>query len=161
MFIATIQRMEKKARPSTRKVVNRRARHEYTLNDSLIVGISLSGPETKALRIGHGQFQGAYVTIKDNELWLINANITGNSNLPISETEQTRSRKLLAKRREINKLIEAKQQGMTIVPLELLTGGRYIKLRIALGRGKKHYDKRAALKARDEQRRIQGVLKRQ
>lgn len=140
-------------------IANRRARHDYTLADTLIVGISLTGPETKALRLGHGQLQGAYVTIKDGELWLINAAIIGNNNLPISETERTRSRKLLAKRREINALMAAKQQGQTIVPLEILTGGRYIKLKIAIGRGKKRYDKRQALKAREAQRRADSFIK--
>jgi SsrA-binding protein len=66
---------------------------------------------------------------------------------------------VLAKRREIKALMAAKQQGQTIVPLELLTGGRYIKLRLSVGRGKKRYDKRHALKARDDQRRAQIELK--
>jgi SsrA-binding protein len=65
----------------------------------------------------------------------------------------------LAKRREINALQEAKQQGRTIVPLEILTGGRYIKLRIAIGKGKKQYDKRASLKKREESRRIAYAMK--
>jgi SsrA-binding protein len=67
---------------------------------------------------------------------------------------ETRSRKLLAKRREIDALIEAKQDGRTIVPLELLTQGRYIKLRIAVGRGRKHYDKRETIKRRQQERDI-------
>lgn len=135
-------------------IVNRRARHDYALDDSLVVGLQLTGPETKALRLKHGQLQGAYVTVKEGELWLINAAIMGGNNLPISEEEQTRTRKLLAKRREIDDLIAKKQQGNTIIPLEILTGGRYIKLRIAVGRGKKKYDKRQVLKARDQQRQI-------
>ncbi|MDB5164185.1 MAG: SsrA-binding protein [Candidatus Saccharibacteria bacterium] len=140
-------------------ISNRRARHDYALDDSLLVGLMLSGPETKALRLGHGQLQGAYVTVKDGELWLINAAIIGGPGLPISETEQTRSRKLLAKKKEINQFIAAKQQGQTIVPLEILTRGRYIKLRVAVGRGKKLYDKRQTLKKRDEQRRIDAAIK--
>jgi SsrA-binding protein len=66
----------------------------------------------------------------------------------------TRSRKLLAKRKEIQHLLEAKQQGKTIVPLEILTRGRYIKVRISVGKGKKHYDKRQTLKRRDEERSV-------
>ena len=146
-----------KARPKS--ISNRRARFDYELGDSLIVGIELTGSEVKNLRMGHGQLRGAYVTIKDNELNLINATITGTSGMPISESDQTRPRKLLAKRKEINALIEAKHQGRTIVPLEIYTGGRYIKLKIAIGTGKKRYDKRQSLKAKDEQRQINRTLK--
>lgn len=143
---------KRKKRPTN--ITNRRARHDYALGDSFVVGLQLSGPETKALRLRHGQLQGAYVTVKNNELWLVNASIMGDNNLPISESERTRTRKLLAKKREIDELILAKQQGKTIVPLEILTNTRYVKLRIAVGRGMKKYDKRQALKARDQQRQI-------
>jgi len=154
--------MKKKAnQPKT--ISNRRARHDYELGDSLVVGLELTGRETKALRMGHGQLRGAYVTVKgnSNELLLINATISPSSGIPIPESEQTRARKLLAKRREINALIEAKQQGRTIVPLEMLTQGRFIKLRIAVGKGKKLYDKRQTLKKRDTDRQINRALKRQ
>jgi SsrA-binding protein len=124
----------------------------------LVVGIELSGAETKSLRMGHGHLRGAYVTVKGSELFLINATIAGTSGIPIPDTEQTRGRRLLAKRREIDALIEGKQQGKTIVPLEILTQGRYIKLRIAIGRGRKQYDKRQTLKARDQQRDINRSL---
>lgn len=149
-----------KKRSNQPKVIsNRRARHDYALEDSFIVGLQLTGRETKALRNGHGQLRGAYVTIKDNELWLINATISGMPGIVISESEQTRSRKLLAKRREIDALVAAKQQGRTIVPLEMLTQGRFIKLRVAAGKGKKQYDKRQTLKARDDLRRSQQSLR--
>ncbi|HSX52815.1 MAG TPA: SsrA-binding protein SmpB [Patescibacteria group bacterium] len=146
--------MKKKSGNQPKRISNRRARHDYELGDGFVAGLQLTGRETKALRLGHGQLRGAYVTVKDDELWLINATITGGPGLPISETEQTRSRKLLAKRKEINQLISAKQQGQTIIPLEILTSGHYIKLRLAAGRGKKKYDKRQTLKARDEKRAI-------
>jgi SsrA-binding protein len=145
--------MVKKPR-STGSISNRRARHDYELGDSLVVGISLTGGETKSLRMGHGQLRGAYVTDKNGELWLINAQITGSSGIPIDEATQTRSRKLLAKRGEIDKLIATKQQGMSIIPLEVLTRGRYIKLKIALGKGKKQYDKRETLKRKQQDRDI-------
>lgn len=149
----------KKKPATTKQIVNRRARHDYELGDSLVVGVALTGAETKALRMGHGQLRGAYVTVKDGELWLINATISGTSGIRITDTEQTRTRKLLAKHREIEALIEAKQQGRTIVPLEVLTKGRYIKMRIAVGKGKKRYDKRETLKKRDESRHIAAALK--
>lgn len=139
----------------TKQISNRRARHDYELGDSLLVGIALTGAETKSLRRGHGHIRGAYVTVKDNELWLLNATITGDNSAKIAEEEQTRSRKLLAKRKEIDALIAAKQQGKTIVPLDILTQGRYIKLRISAGRGKKQWDKRQTLKKRDQDREAQ------
>lgn len=142
-----------------KKITNRRARHDYELGDSLVVGLELSGAETKSLRMGHGHLRGAYVTVKDNELFLINATIAGSSGILISEPDRTRARRLLAKRREIDALVAGKQQGKTIVPLEILTGGRYVKLRISVGRGKKHYDKRQTLKARDDLRRTQAEMK--
>ncbi|MGH9856540.1 MAG: SsrA-binding protein, partial [Acidobacteriota bacterium] len=132
---------------------------DYDLGDGLVVGISLTGAETKSLRRGHGHIRGAYVTVKDSELWLLNATITGDSAIKIPEEQQTRSRKLLAKRKEIAELIAAKQQGQAIVPLEILTNGRFIKVRISAGRGKKLYDKRQTMKARDEQRNIARMLK--
>lgn len=150
--------MAKKPR-NTGHITNKRARYDYELGDSLVVGISLSGAETKALRFGHGQLLGAYVTEKDGELWLINAQITGSQGIPIDEAAQTRSRKLLAKRAEIDKLVAGKTQGMTIVPLEILNRGHFIKLKIALGRGKKRYDKRETLKRRQQQRDIDRIMK--
>jgi SsrA-binding protein len=144
--------MAKKKAVKPKTISNRRARHDYDLGDSLLVGLQLTGGETKSLRRGHGHIRGAYVTVKDNELWLINSTITGDSAIKIEEQQQTRARKLLAKRKQIDELIEAKKQGQTVVPLELLTQGRFIKLRIAAGRGKKHYDKRHDLKERDAKR---------
>lgn len=149
-----------KKRPATTKTIsNRRARFDYELGDSLMAGIELTGAEVKALRLGHGQLRGAYVTVKNNELWLINASIAGTNGIPIDETDQTRARKLLIKRKEIEQLMAAKQQGRTIVPLELLTGTRFIKLRIAIGKGKKLYDKRQTLKKRETDRKLNAYLK--
>jgi SsrA-binding protein len=144
---------------SPKRIQNRRARHDYELGDSLVVGLELTGAEVKSLRMGHGHLRGAYVTIKGDELFLINATIAGTNGIPIDESEQTRARKVLAKRREISALTAAKQQGRTLVPLEILTGGRYIKLRLSVGKGRKRYDKRQTLKARDDARRAQAAMK--
>jgi SsrA-binding protein len=146
-----------KQRQDTGRITNRRARYDYELGDSLVVGLELTGAEAKSLRKGHGQLRGAYVTDRRGELWLINAQITGSRGVDVPEDEQTRSRKILAKRAEINRLLTAKEQGNTIVPLELLTGGRYIKLRIAAGRGKKRYDKREIIKRRQQEREAKRV----
>lgn len=153
--------MGKKKHKQSNTISNRRARHDYELDDSSLLGIVLTGAETKALRMGHGNLTGAYVTVKDGELWLINAAIHGTSGIIIDTEDQTRSRKLLAKRREIDALIAAKQQGRTIVPLDILTKGRFIKVRVSAGRGKKLYDKRQTLKKHDETRRIQTALRNQ
>jgi SsrA-binding protein len=146
--------MAKKKPTTDKRITNRRARYDFDLGDSLVVGLQLTGAETKALRLGHGSLRGAYVTVKDNELWLINAQIMGARGIQITEDVQTRTRKLLAKKSEIEHLVQAKNEGRTIVPLELLTGGRYIKLRISAGKGKKAYDKRETIKRRQEERDI-------
>lgn len=149
----------KKKQPQTKRIQNDRARFDYELGENLLVGIVLNGRETKALRLGHGQLRGAFVNVQNGELWLNNMTITGNVGLPIDEFEQTRARKLLAKRREINALMSAKHEGSTIVPTEVLTRTRFIKVRIAVGKGKKQYDKRHALKSRDDARNVQRELK--
>lgn len=141
-------------------IQNRRARHDYELGDSLVVGLELTGAEAKALRMGHGQLRGSFVTVKGNEIYLLNSVISGTNSVPIDEQGRDRSRRLLARRREIDALIDAKQQGRTIVPLEILTSGRFIKLRIAVGRGKKRYDKRQTLKKRDTDREISRQIQR-
>lgn len=151
--------MKKKSATTAKLIQNRRARHDYELGDSLVVGMALTGAETKALRLGHGQLRGAYVNIKDSQLLLIHATISATRGIPIDEATQTRNRVLLAKRREIEALEQAKQNGRTIVPLEIMVGGRYIKLRIAIGKGKREYDKRQTLKRRDENREINAALK--
>lgn len=146
--------MAKKKKTTTGTIQNRRARFDYELGDSLVVGIQLNGRETKALRMGHGHLKGAYVVAKNGELWLLNATITSVPGVSLEENEQTRSRKLLARKREIAELIAAKDQGRSIIPLEILTKGRYIKLRISDARGKKLHDKRQTIKQRDQERDI-------
>jgi SsrA-binding protein len=150
---------KKKKRRNTGTIQNRRARYDYELSDSLVVGLEMTGAEAKSLRLGHAQLQGAYVTVKDDQLWLVNAAIIGSAGIPIDATDQTRTRRLLAKRREIDALVGAKQDGRTIVPLEMLTRGRYVKLRIAIGKGKRKFDKRQTLKKRDEERQAQAAIK--
>ena len=146
--------MVAKRKDTTGTISNRRARFDYDLGDSLIVGISLTGAETKSLRMGHGQLRGAYVNVLGNELWLVNAQI--NSSAGVKVIDETRSRKLLAKRSEIEKLVAARQAGNSIIPLEIITNGRYIKLRISVGRGKKRYDKRETIKRRQQEREAKG-----
>lgn len=135
-------------------IVNRRASFDYALDDELVAGVALTGREVRAARDGRVQLKGSFVTIRNNELWLNNASFSLNLNSKnVGETTvDTSPRKLLASRRQIDELQDRKQQGMTIVPLRLLTQGRFIKLVIALGKGKKNYDKRQAIKKRDQER---------
>jgi SsrA-binding protein len=146
--------MKKKSSIGT--IVNRRASFDYTLSDELVVGIVLTGAETKAARMGHVQLKGSYVTVKREELWLVNASFSiASHERDTGKTVDTCDRKLLAHRKQIDKLIEAKNSGLSIVPLRLLTNSRHIKLVIATGRGKKKYDKREAIRKRDQQREVQ------
>lgn len=142
----------KKKSGSSGKIINRRARYDYELGDELIAGVILTGQETKSLRQGHAHLRGAYVTVHNGELFLLNSTIASGKTFVIPENEQTRSRKLLASKKQIGQLIEAKNQGRTIVPLEFITRGRFIKLKVAVGKGKKRYDKRQTIKQRDQMR---------
>ena len=155
-----VQRKSARQNTSEKVIRNKRARFDYALGDSYTVGIVLNGRETKSLRLGHGQLQGSYVTIKNDELWLINASIHGTKGIPIEDTEVTRNRKLLAKKRELSQFMQAKNQGMTIVATDILTTGRFIKVRIAIGKGKREYDKRQALKRRDDSKNVARELAR-
>ncbi len=152
--------MAKKKQPAKKQIVNRRARFDYELSDDIVAGVALTGAESKNLRMGHGNLTGSYVTVKDNELWLLGAAIHGTSGIPIDEDAKTRTRKLLVKRRDIDELIAAKKQGKTIVPTKFLTNGKYIKVVIALGKGKKNYDKRETIKRRDQTRQAATEMKR-
>ena len=144
--------MAKKKLTKPKQILNRRALYDYSIEDSLIAGIELTGSETKNLRLGHGQLRGSYVSIKNSELFLINATISGTGSIPISETGQARPRKLLVTKKELQKLIEAKQSGRSIVPISIQTNSRYIKIKISIAKGKKKYDKREVNKKRDAER---------
>ncbi|HRJ06476.1 MAG TPA: SsrA-binding protein SmpB [Candidatus Saccharibacteria bacterium] len=153
---------KKQSKPkSASPIVNRRARFDYELGDDIVAGLVLTGQEVRAARDGHVQLKGAFVSVKNDELWLNNASFSLrlNEKGENSRSVDTSPRKLLASRKQINKLVESKQSGMTIVPTKLLTNGRFIKLVIALGKGKRRYDKRQTLKARAENRDVARALK--
>ena len=152
---------KKKLQPGS--VINRRARFDYALDDEIVAGIALTGQEVRAAREGHVQLKGSFVSVKNDELWLNNASFS----LKLNEkgklnarTVDTSPRKLLASRKQIDAFTARKQQGMTIVPTKLLTGGRFIKLVIALGKGKKTYDKRETIKRRDQDRDTKRAIQR-
>lgn len=144
-------------------IINRRAKFDYELGDELVVGIVLTGPEVRAARDNHVQLKGSYVTIRNGELWLNNASFSIKLNekgQPGARSVDSSPRKLLASRSQIDKFYQSKKSGMSIVPIKLLTSGRYIKLVIALGKGKKHYDKRETIMRRDQEREINRTIKR-
>ena len=154
--------MKKPKKIVPKSIVNRRASFDYALQEDLVVGIALTGPETRAARDGHIQLKGSFVSVRNGELWLNNASFS----LKINEKNQvgarsidTSPRKLLASRKQIDDLYARKQSGMSIVPTKLLTSGRFIKVIIALGKGKKNYDKRETLKRRDQEREINKSIK--
>ena len=144
---------KKRATPSP--IVNRRVRFDYELGEEIIAGLVLTGPEVRAAREGHVQLRGAFVSLRNGELWLNNAsfslrlNVQGEAN---ARSVDTSARKLLVSRKQIDRFTAAKQQGMTIVPTKLLTQGKFIKVVIALAKGKKRYDKRETIKRRDQDR---------
>lgn len=152
--------MNKKRIPE-KTIQNRRARFDYAIAETYTAGLVLHGWEAKALRLGHGHLQGAFVNLKDGELWLTNATImpTKGVGQGAAESDFTRNRKLLVKQRELSQLIMAKQQGLTIIPLEIMTKGRFIKVRIASAKGKKEYDKREVIKKRDSERDSRRLLR--
>lgn len=146
---------KKKTSTKPKAVVNRRARFDYELGEEIVAGLVLTGPEVRAARDGHIQLKGSFVTIRNNELWLNNASFSLKLNqkgVVGARTIDTEPRKLLASRKQIDRLAVSKKEGMTIVPTKLLTTGKFIKLVIALGKGKKNYDKRETLKRRDADR---------
>ena len=133
----------KKKRVSDSVTVNRKAHFDYVLGEELTCGMVLAGPEVRAVRDHHVQLKGSFVTIRNDELWLNNLTLGA---------ETARNIKLLATKKQIESLMREKVAGSSIVPVRLLGGSRYIKLVIAVGRGKKKYDKRETIKKRDIER---------
>ena len=133
---------------------NRRARYDYHIDDKYEAGIVLTGTEVKSLRFGEGSIAESYAEVKEDEIWLINANIPEFSHGNRYNHEPKRPRKLLLNVREINKLHGAvMRQGMTLVPLSIYFNERgRAKVELALAKGKKTPDKRATEKERDWKR---------
>lgn len=142
--------MKKTKQQPLATVVNRRARFDYELGEDIVAGIVLTGPEVRAARTNRVQLKGAFVTVKDGELWLNNTSFSLTT--PGETAIDTTPRKLLVHRKELDRFAAARQNGMTIVPTKLIPSGRYIKVVIALAKGKKNYDKRQAIKQRDQER---------
>ena len=143
------------AGPAGRYVtVNRKARRNYLIEDTIEAGLVLTGTEVKSLRRGQGNIAEAYATERKGELFLVNSYIPEYDGASRFNHEPRRPRKLLLRKREVNRLVGAvTRQGMTLVPLSLYFSERGIaKVELALASGKKRYDKRAAEKERSWQR---------
>ncbi len=147
--------------PDTAIAVNRKASHEYFIEERYETGLSLQGWEVKALRAGKANIAEAYVTIKDGELILLGSTIN-----PLKQScafvvcDPQRTRKLLMNRREINKLTgQVQRQGYTLIPLKLYFKGAWAKLEIGLCKGKQEHDKRDSIKERDWQREKSRIMK--
>jgi SsrA-binding protein len=140
---------------------NRRARHDYFIEDTYEAGLALQGWEVKSMRAGRAQIKEAYVYLKDGEAFLFGAHVSA---LPTASThvipDPIRTRKLLLNRAELNRLIGAvERRGYTLVPLDMYWKNGRAKLRVGLAKGKKEHDKRATSKDRDWQREKSRLLK--
>lgn len=141
--------------------LNKKARHDYFIEEKFEAGLALQGWEVKSLREGRVQLTESYVLVRDGEAWLFGAHITP---LTTASThinpDPTRTRKLLLHRRELDKLIGAvERKGYTLVPMALYWKRGRVKLEIALAKGKQSHDKRATEKSRDWQREKQRILR--
>ena len=130
---------------------NKKARHDYHIETQYEAGLVLEGWEIKSIRAGHVQLKESYILLKRGEAWLIGAHFTPLKTASTHiDPDPTRSRKLLLNRREINKLFISKErEGYTIVPLDLHWFKNYVKINIAVAKGKKEHDKRASTKERE------------
>lgn len=136
---------------------NKRARHEYFIEDEYDAGLVLTGSEIKSIRTGKVNIQDAYIEFdKNNEIYMLNSYISPYKLAILFNHEPTRKRKLLLKKREIRKIIsKIKLKGFTCIPLVLYINNKNLaKIKIAIAKGKKLYDKREAIKERDLQRKI-------
>lgn len=140
---------------------NREARHNYTILETLEAGVSLTGPEVKSAKAGSVSLKGSYATIKDNELWLLNAHIGAYKAAgPNIKHDPVRSRRLLVRRTEIDRLIgKLHSEGLTLVPLSLYSKSGLVKVELGLARGKKAHDKRASIKKREVDRGLRRAMR--
>lgn len=140
---------------------NKRATFDYEIEEKFTAGVQLAGTEIKSIRLGKASLVDSYCYFQNNELWLKGMNVseyfygTYNNHVP------TRERKLLLNRKELNKLQrKTKESGLTIIPLKLFMNERgFVKVEIALAKGKKNYDKRETLKTKDAKREMDRVTK--
>lgn len=138
---------------------NRKARHDYAIEDTYEAGLVLTGTEVKSLRAGRASLVDAYARVRDGEVWLEGMHVPEYAEGTWTNHEPRRSRKLLLHRAEIEKLIgKTKEGGSTLVPLSLYFKDGKAKVELALARGKRAYDKRTALAERDARREVERTI---
>lgn len=147
---------------SSMKIIaqNRKAFHDYSIEETVEAGIVLVGTEVKSLRQGKANLKDSYVQVKDTEVFLLNCHISPYSHGNIMNHDPVRTRKLLLNKKEISKLQgKAAQKGYSLIPLKLYFKGPRAKIEIGLARGKKQYEKRESIKKREADREIERALK--
>jgi len=148
------------ARGSDPVVLNRKAYHDYHIQERLEVGIVLKGSEIKSIRAGKATIRDAYAKPEGGELWLHNSHIASYDAASYNSHEPTRPRKLLLHRKEIDNLTgKAVQKGLTLVPLKLYIKHGLAKMELGVARGKRVYDKRESITRRDADREMERALK--
>lgn len=139
---------------------NKKARFNYEFLEEYEAGIELTGPEVKSIKAGHISLREAFATVKDGEIWLTNAHVSPYKPAAANNSEPTRPRKLILKKREINHLIgKVQAEGFTLIPSKVYLSHSLIKVQIVLARGKKSWNKKEALKSRDISREAMRELK--
>ena len=139
---------------------NRKATHDYSIEDRFEAGIALLGTEIKSIRAGQANLREGYVQVRGDELWLVNTHIAPYDPAGREGHDPLRPRRLLLHRKEIVKLLSRVQErGYTIIPLKIYLKNRRAKVEIALARGKRQYDKREAIAKREAGRQIERALK--
>ena len=148
---------EPKKAPYITTILNRKARHEYHILDTIVAGMELKGSEVKSIRLGRASLNESYAIIHRGEVWLENMQISAYEHNHVEQLDPKRSRKLLLKRDEIEKLrLKLQQKGLTMVPLKAFFNSKGIlKIELGLAKGKKLYDKRESIKSRDTERQLQ------
>jgi len=141
--------------------VNRRAYHDYFIDDKYEAGMLLTGTEVKSIRNGRANLRDGFVRINDGEAWLENVHISPYEQANVMNHEPLRPRKLLLHRKEISSLIgKVKQKGYTLIPLRLYFSRNHAKVEVGLARGKRQFDKREAIAERDAKREIARATRR-
>ena len=147
--------------PEKDVAVNRRAYHDYFIDEKYEAGIMLTGTEVKSVRGGRANLRDGFVRIDGHEAWLENVHISPYAQGNVMNQEPVRPRKLLLHRKEISSLIgKVKQKGYTLIPLRVYIARNRAKVEIGLARGKRQYDKREAIAARDAKREIERAMRR-
>src|SRR6266567_8275299 len=141
--------------------VNRRAYHDYFIDEKLEAGIMLTGTEVKSVRNGRANLRDGFVRIDRSEAWLENVHISPYAQANLMNHEPLRPRKLLLHRKEISSLIgKVRQKGYTLIPLRMYFSRNHAKVEVGLARGKRQFDKREAIAARDAKREIERAVRR-